>query len=794
MTLSRSLRSLASRPLLPLVAVVTLALGLGVNAAIFSLIREVLLRPLPYRDPHRLVRVFETSPNLGRASAPVAPVNYAAWRDRVEAFELTAVFRRVSFNVSLPTSAVQVEGFQVAPAFFPMLGVEPARGRGFTEEDARRGRDTVLLLSDAFWHRQFAADPAIVGRSINVDGAACTVVGVLPPSFRIFRVLNRPVDLFRPFSLDPTDREQSINVYARLKPGVSLEHARAQMATAYSALPDPHHLWTGDVMLLSTSFAANARPALLALQWAVALVLLIACANIANLLLANSAERRKELAIRHALGATRFRIARDLAGETLILTGTAGALALLLAAWIIALLNATVSFQHVNRLQPFQLDGTVLAFTVAMTLAVALAFGLLPARASAHRDLADALKDSTHGVTEGVANVRLRASLVVGELALSIVLTASALALTRSALALHGLRRGLAVDHVMTAQVSLNDPRYADPGRLVRVASTMLEGLGTSPDIAEAALVNYPPVSLIRVGVPVFIEGEPPPAEGQSRLARYWVASPNYFRTAGIPIMAGRDFTPADDATRPGVAIVSETFARRFWKGTEVVGRRLRPEFPESTAFWIPRARRDLLTIVGVVGDVREDGLADASGLPQLYLPYAQNPTVVVTLMARTRGAPAEAAAPAIRDAVRAADPQAPVSYEQSFEAVLQEAFARPREMACLVGAFAAIALVLSAVGVYGVMAYLATARTREIGIRIALGATRADIVSLVVRQAMTLTAIGWRRWRCVWRARSCSESVPGARRPSSRSPCCWPECRWPRPPSRPFGRRGGRP
>jgi putative ABC transport system permease protein len=270
----------------------------------------------------------------------------------------------------------------------------------------------------------------------------------------------------------------------------------------------------------------------------------------------------------------------------------------------------------------------------------------------------------------------------------------------------------------------------------------MLDRLGTSPDIAEAALVNYPPVSLIRVGVPVFIEGQPA-AEGQPWTARYWVASPNYFRTAGIPILVGRDFTAADDARRPGVAIVSETFARRFWNSTDVVGRRLKPEFPDSTAFWIPRARHDLLAIVGVVGDVREDGLADASGLPQLYLPYAQNPTIVVTLMARTRGAPAEAAAPAIRDAVRAADPQAPVSYEKSLDAVIQETFARPREMAWLVGSFAAIALVLSAVGVYGVMAYLATARTREIAIRIALGATRTDIVSLIVRQAMTLTAIG---------------------------------------------------
>ena len=742
MNIPRSLRSLASRPVFPVVAVATLGLGLGVNAAIFSLTREVLLRPLPYRDADRLVRVFETSRALGVASAPTAPVNYVEWRERVNAFEQTAVFRRIAFNVSMKTSAVQVEGFQIAPAFFPMLGVEPALGRGFTGEDAQPGRDAVALLSNGFWRRQFAANSAVVGQSIDVDGTPCTVIGVLPSSFKIFRVLNREVDLFRPFVLDATDREQSINVYAKLKPGVSLNSARAQMMTVYSSLPIPDHLWTADVALLSTSFAANSRPILLALEWAAALVLLISCANIANLLLAVSAGRRKELAIRQALGASCWQIAWDLAGETLILTIAGGALAILLATWIVAALNAAVSFQDINRLQPFGVDAWVLAFTGGLTLALTLVFGVLPAHAAANTDVVDALKDSTHGVTVGMPNRGLRHALIVGELALSIVLTASALALTRSALALHSLARGVTVNGVMTAQVALNDPRYADTERLVRVATSMLERLSTSPGIDAAALVNYPPLSVIRVGVPVTIEGQASPP-GQLWIARYWVAAPGYFHTAGVRLLVGRDFTSADDRTRGGVAIVSETFARRFWNTTDVVGKRLRPTFPKSNAFWIPHASGEMLTIVGVVGDVREDGLPDAAGLPQLYLPYAQNPTSTVTLMARVSGRPAETATRAIRDAVRAADPQLAVSYEQTFDDVIQETFARPRELAWLVGAFAVLALVLSAVGVYGVMAYLTTARTREIGIRIALGATHIDIVSLIVGHAITLTAIG---------------------------------------------------
>jgi putative ABC transport system permease protein len=377
-----------------------------------------------------------------------------------------------------------------------------------------------------------------------------------------------------------------------------------------------------------------------------------------------------------------------------------------------------------------------------LAFGVAVIFGVLPARAAAGVDVVDTLKDSTHGVTVGVSNRRLRHVFIIGELALSIVLAASALALTRSAVSLHGLERGLTVDRVMTAQVSLSDPRYLETGRLVQAASVMLNRLGASPEIAEAALVNYPPLSQIRVGVPVSIEGRPPPTDLPFG-ARYWVVTPNYFRALGIPILAGRDFTVADDARNAGVTIVSETFARRVWNRTDVLGRRLETLFPQSALFWIPRARRGPLMVVGVVRDVREDGLPDAAGLPQLYLPYAQNPTVVVTLIARTTGRPAETAAPVIREAARSADAQAPVGYEMSLDTVIRETFARPREMAWLVGAFAVLALGLSTIGVYGVMAHLTTQRAREIAIRIALGAALEDIVRLMVVHAITLTAAG---------------------------------------------------
>jgi len=743
MRLPRAVRSLASSPIVPLVATVTIALGLGVNAAVFSLTREVLLRPLPYRDADRLVHVTEASSTLGWTRAPVAPVNYAAWHDRADVFEVTAAFRRVSFNVAFGDDARQVEGFVVAPEFFQMLGVRPAEGQSFSAEHARPGNDSVVILTDGFRNRLFGAGAQAVGRTIDVDGTPCTIVGILPTTFRIYHVLNRELDLFRPFVFDTTDPEHSLNVYAKLKTGVSADSARGRLGAVYADLPGTGRLWSAEVTPLSTAFASNARPILLVLEWAAALVLLIACANVANLLLANSATRQKEFAVRQALGAGRWRIARDLAGESVVLAVAGGLLALLLTSWVVDILNSVVSFQDINRLQPFRVDGWVLAFTAALTLAITLVFTVLPASVAGETDVITTLKESAQTLTAGISGRRLRSALIVGELALAIVLTASALALTRSALALRVFARGFRTERIATAQLSLNGARYADGDRLGRAALAMLDRLRTAPAVESASLVNYAPVALIRVGVPVVIEGAEPVTSDRLPMTRYWVISPGYFETLGIPLLAGRAFTEADDATRAGAAIVSETLARKYWNSTDVVGRRIHPQFPQSDAFWIPRGSREWRTIVGVVADVREDGLPDITGAAQLYLPFAQNPTVGATLLARGRPGGGDSAASAIREAVRSVDPQVPVSYEMRMEDVVQETFARPREMAWIVGAFAMLALVLSATGVYGVIAFMTVMRTHEIGVRVALGATPSDIVRLVVTHALGLTAIG---------------------------------------------------
>jgi putative ABC transport system permease protein len=742
MTMRRAIRALIARPGFTAIVVATLALGFGVNTAVFSLTRTVLLKPLPYRDADRLVQVSETVPTREGVGG-VAPANYVVWRERVTTFEDTALFRREQFNVSTRARAVQVEGFKVSANFFSMIGVDVARGRGFRDDETRAGRDAVVVLNDGLWRRVFDADPAAIGRSVLVDGTPCTIVGVLPPSFKIFHVLNREVDIFRPIVIDPTERVDSLNVWAKLKPHVPLAAADAQLKAVYATLPLPERGWSATAWLLSARLAAGPKSVLVLLEWAVALVLFIACANVANLLLAAAVGRRKELAVRQALGASRWRLARDFGGETLIVTAVGAALGLLLAVWIVALLNAIVSFQDVNRLEPFRVDRWVVAFTTALAASVVLLFGLLPVRSAAAVDVIDALKDSTHGVTAGASNRGLRNALIVGEVAVAIVLAASAMALTRSAVALHDLARGVTVDGVMTAQFAMNGPGYDDPGRLVGTTAAIVERLGRSPAIDVAAVVNYLPLSAIYVVTPVAIEGVPPPAADRPWLARYFVVSPNYLRAVGIPLVAGRDFTAADNAMHGGVAIVSETFARRFWNTTDVIGRHIEPNFGAGNAFWIPRSRGGRRTIVGLVGDVREDGRREAASLPQIYLPYAQNPTVVTTVVARAaRGGAATAGAP-IREAIRVIDPDLPVSYEMTFDNVLRETFARPRELAWLIGSFAGLALLLSAIGVYGVMAFLTTARSREIAIRMAIGATRGDVVALVVRDAMKLGGAG---------------------------------------------------
>ena len=544
---------------------------------------------------------------------------------------------------------------------------------------------------------------------------------------------------------DATDREHSINLYARRKRGIDVSAARAELAAAYAGLPAEafRDNWVGSVEPLSVRFTANQRPILQALEGAAALVMCIAAANIANLLLAAAAARRRDLAVRVALGASRHNLLIEVGQETLILS-SAGAVAGLLAAfWTVDLLNNRVSYQDINRLEPFRVDLWVVMFVGALAAVMTVVLALVPARQAADADVIDALKDSSHGATAGVSNRRMRRSLVIAELALAVVLLTSALELTRSALALNDMDRGVETGRVMTAQLSLNGAAYAQAPRLTRLAEEVLDRLNATASVESASIVNYPPLSVIGTGVAIAIDGQPV-AEGHEPVVQYWVVGPRYFATLGISLLAGRDFDRGDTGERPGTVIVSRRLAERFWNRLDVVGERLTPLFPQSDAAWIPRAVRRPLTVVGVVSDVREDGIPGHPDdhAPQLYVPYSQNPTRIATIVVRPRGLPQSATA-LIRDAVRAADPDQPTFDEKTLNEVKLDTFARSREVAWLIGSFATLALALSAIGVYSVIAFLTAARSREIGIRMALGASRRHVMALIVGDAIRLAVAG---------------------------------------------------
>lgn len=734
-----AIRMLAKSPAFTFVAVLTLALAIGANTAIFSVVDAILLRPLPYPHAEQLVRVFGTQPTL--AEAPSSPANFLEWRTENQVFTRIATWVGQGFNLTGTDKPERVIGARVSSDMFQLLGVQPALGRDFAAEEDRDGADRVVILSYEFWQHRFAGDPNAIRQTIKLSDQTYTIIGVMP---RGFAFPSTRTQAWTPVAFNAAERATRdtnfVDVVARLKPGVSLEQAQANMnAVAQSQAqryPKTNFGVGVKVVSLQEYTVGNVRPMLVVLFGAVAFVLLIACANVANLLLARAAARHREMAIRGALGASRSRVVRLLLTESVLLAIVGGAIGLLVAVWSLDLL---VSLKPANlpRLAEINVNRTVFLFTAAVSVLTGVLFGLAPAWQVSKSDLNEGLKESGRGGTDAPRRHRMRALLVISEVALSIVLLIGAGLMIRSFARLLAVDPGFKPDHVLTAFVSLPVAKYSKHEEQVAFFDRLVERLHNLPDVSAVGVVSDIPLyGGSSTGFDV--DGRPPALPGQRPMTDYRIISPEYFAAMGMRLVKGRAFSAHDTEATPGVVIINETLAARYFAGEDPIGKRLA----------LSGAPKDVREIVGVVADVRNYGV-DAEVKPEVYVPLLQSApgylagvTSALTVVVRSTIDPT-ALSETLREQVQGLDKDQPVSAIKTMEWYLADSMAQRRFNMLLLGTFAGLALVLAAVGIYGVIAYNVTQRTHEMGIRIALGARGADILRLIFSNAMATTIIG---------------------------------------------------
>ncbi len=732
-----ALRTLLRTPAFALVAVATLALGIGINTAVFSVVDAALFRPLPYARPEELVRVWDSNLAKGFPRFSSSPPNFADWRAQNHTLQGMAGYTSASAILLEGAEPERVNGYEVSPALFPLLGVAPLHGRTFDAEDEKPGRSPAVVLSWELWQRRFGGDPSVVGRTIRLDEARPAVIGVMP---RGFRFPDADAAFWLPLVLDARAMENRgahwISVVARRRPGTPLEGAQADLRTIAAQLaaayPAKNAGWSVELVPLDRAIAGKARRPLLLLLGAVAFVLLVACANVASLLLARGFARRGELAIRVALGAGRGRLVRQLLAESLWLGAAGGAAGVAIAAQCSRVLIA-LGGDSLPRAAEAGIDARALLFTVGVSLLTALAAGLWPALRAVNARDQEALRESSTRVSASRRTAAARRALLAAELAATLLLLAGAALLMRSLGAALRVDPGFRPEGVLTAQISLPDSaRYQGDERTAGFYRELLRRLGGLPGVTAAATSSVLPMAgglwqIYSVRIP-----EHPVREGEEMSFAYRVVGGDFFRACGIAVRRGRPFTPRDDAGAPLVAILNETAARRAFPGQDPIGKQIVIGDRKGIG---PR------TIVGIARDVREESpIEPPTG--DIYVPAEQRPWSEMGILLRTEGDPARLA-PALRREVRALDPELPVEAVGSLSRNVSESLRSRRFVLTLLAAFAVLALLLAAVGTYGVAACAAAERRREIGIRVAMGARRSDVLALFLREGARVAAVG---------------------------------------------------